>query len=747
MDWTAVRADTLVTTLRPHRRRLRRRAAADATVAALAGLVGAATVAVAVDAVVGMSSTGRIATDATVIVAAAIVAVVVVSRNLRLAADPLHLARRIDRGSGETDAVANAVDLAASGTTASPSLVALAVDRARRTAASLDPATVVDRRPLRTSLGALAFLTTLATLAVALWPGVVRAVVPRLLVPTGDHPPYTRLTFAVSVDPQPPLHGRAATIRADLTGPTLPRRATAVFLGGGSPDRIPMVETARGRFRLRLERLARDGGFYIDTPHGRSRRHALDAVALPAVERVRLRYDYPAYTGRSPTIERLGSGGIEALEGTEVTVEAKSNLPLARGTLKLETEERTRTVRLRSVEGEPRRVRGSFRLRASGSYTLRLRSRASARSRRRRGPLTSRPDRPPDVRLLRPRSEVTAPARTAVPLSIRADDDVGVGRLWLRVRLRRRGRATRLSVPIARPGSATAARTTELRPSSVGARPGDVLVCRAMATDVHPTAQRGRSRRVTIRVVGPSPSERTRLLTTLEALADEKETLRDRAASLADRIAEGGSPTGGQERRAAKVQAAKEAYREGLKRAARRAGAAASGTKPLRRAAASLRSELRSIPRGGSAAAKESVARLRRLAKALDGSRGLQRAIAALRSGGATRSSAGDPATSGAAARADDTAWASGRLLRRTLSALEAASSRSERGASPPEGKGAPDRPAAGEDGGRTAAPPAVAPRGLDLLPGRYRSLAEAYFRRLASDAERPAPPSPDDRQ
>ena len=47
----------------------------------------------------------------------------------------------------------------------------------------------------------------------------------RLIDPTGDHPPFTLVTFEVEVSPETIYHGSPASISARLSGPDLPDRA------------------------------------------------------------------------------------------------------------------------------------------------------------------------------------------------------------------------------------------------------------------------------------------------------------------------------------------------------------------------------------------------------------------------------------------------------------------------------------------------------------------------------------------
>ena len=67
--------------------------------------------------------------------------------------------------------------------------------------------------------------------------------------------------------------------------------------------------------------------YWIMQGESRSKQYRIDVLPAASMEIVSLRYDFPAYTGLEPEIIEHG-GDIRALEGTTVTVEVRSTLPL-----------------------------------------------------------------------------------------------------------------------------------------------------------------------------------------------------------------------------------------------------------------------------------------------------------------------------------------------------------------------------------------------------------------------------------
>jgi len=164
-----------------------------------------------------------------------------------------------------------------------------------KTARLIKARSVVDRTTLRRN--ALIALCTGALVLLSLWPlwEVHRAVLPRLLNPWSDHPPYTPLDFAVDFTPRQIHAGQAAVIDVRITGTTFtkpPSEADAVLLGNdGEQTRVPLGSTystgdakESRSFTLRFSRVDRKMRFYINTPSGRSPTYTLPVLVAPPAE-------------------------------------------------------------------------------------------------------------------------------------------------------------------------------------------------------------------------------------------------------------------------------------------------------------------------------------------------------------------------------------------------------------------------------------------------------------------------------
>ncbi len=300
-------------------------------------LLAAGLAALAVDAVLGLYPSGLIAIDVLLLGLFLVAAGYIARQSWRNRFNPRRVARQIELRLGLLNSrLINSVDFidAPSGSY-SPQLVRQSVQKGEELAAQLSSFEVVDLwRPWRAVAAAVGAILVLLIVYLAA-PRVFAMVVPRYLDPTGDHPPFSLLSFEIAVSPQTVYQGKPATISATLDGPDRPDRANLVFVDGKDRQRLPMFLNEEGVFVLPIERAEKTREFYIETPKGRSTRSLFSVLAVPSFERAEVRYQFPKYTGWSSTGNELDDRGIRALEGTEIFVSATATMPLRSGKLEI----------------------------------------------------------------------------------------------------------------------------------------------------------------------------------------------------------------------------------------------------------------------------------------------------------------------------------------------------------------------------------------------------------------------------
>ncbi|HUE13944.1 MAG TPA: hypothetical protein VMR25_07265 [Planctomycetaceae bacterium] len=465
---------------------------------ALCLLLAAVLAALAVDAVLGLYPSALIAVDVLILVLFLGLAAYIARQSWRNRFNPRRVARQIELRLGLLDSrFINSVDfLDAPNSSCSPQLVRQSVQKGEELAAQISSIEAVDLwRPWRAMAAAFGAICVLVVAYLAA-PRVFAMVVPRYLDPTGDHPPFSLLSFEIAVSPQSVYQGKPATISATLDGPDQPDRANLVFVDGKERQRLPMFRNEEGVFVLPIERAEKSREFFIETPKGRSTRHLFTVLAVPSFGKAEVRYQFPKYTGWPSTSHELDGREIRALEGTEILVSATATMPLRSARLEIFNPDgkapgaigdAKKTVTLEPDGNDVSTVAGRFTLAANGHYRLTLLGVNGAESHEQReGTLICVPDQLPQVAIVDPEPLVAAVEGWKVPVTVQAVDDVGIDRIVLFAGVNGWGPdPTPLKLEATQPTAVQGHYTFDL--AKLGARAGDIITYYASAYDNHPS--------------------------------------------------------------------------------------------------------------------------------------------------------------------------------------------------------------------------------------------------------------------
>lgn len=200
-------------------------------------------------------------------------------------------------------------------------------------------------------------------------------------------------------------------------------------------------------------------------------------LSLPArIERIDLRYEYPAAFGMPPRLEEDG-GDIYGPVGTRVRLSIQTDKPVSGGAMNLSGAPNV----LLSASGAT--LEGELTIRGDGSYRIAL---TNADGRRGDGEteyfIRTLEDRPPDVRILRPATDRDVTPIEEVSIEARADDDFGVAAFDLVFAVAGREET---AVPFARAGGDTTVSGRQtIYVEDLGVQPGDLVTYYARARDV-----------------------------------------------------------------------------------------------------------------------------------------------------------------------------------------------------------------------------------------------------------------------
>ncbi|MCA1685699.1 MAG: DUF4175 domain-containing protein, partial [Planctomycetia bacterium] len=159
--------------------------------------------------------------------------------------------------------------------------------------------------------------------------------------------------------------------------------------------------------------------YYLTGGDAESLKYHLKVLPAPMVTAVSVDYEFPAYTGVPPRKDVEG-GEIEAIEGTRVTVKARTNEPAVSAYFDFISKgQQNKNPRMEVSETDPRLLVGTFEVQDSGTYTIKFKTTGGQVN---PDPVVydikAIPDKPPtEVAFLRPdKPEITVPSNVQVPM-------------------------------------------------------------------------------------------------------------------------------------------------------------------------------------------------------------------------------------------------------------------------------------------------------------------------------------------
>jgi len=208
-------------------------------------------------------------------------------------------------------------------------------------------------------------------------------------------------------------------IRASVSGFDPDAVEVHVRFGEGAQwERAPMKPAADGAFEFTVYALREPFSYYVTSRGTRSPEHRISVVEVPRVERMRLTYEYPSWTGLKPETDER-SRDIRAVAGTKVNVEVQTSAPLDSPSLLVNGDSSP-------LSGEGVWTRGTLELKEDGQYRI------NARVGDELVPLTDEyqitlvEDQLPTIEVAKPGRDWQASSIEEVPVRVRATDDFRV---------------------------------------------------------------------------------------------------------------------------------------------------------------------------------------------------------------------------------------------------------------------------------------------------------------------------------
>lgn len=455
----------------------------------------------------------------------------------------LSLARTLDRAAGAEGEILSGVSLAESDARSaawSPltsGLAQMAVARAAELARRAPETEVIPARPLRRSYASFGALCAVALLLVLCMPNLASTQWWRFADPYGDHPPWSAVQLQVEPGDAEVVYGKGLDVFVTPSGPPVDEVELVIGATADSPgETLLMLPETDGRWSAALTGLVKPTDYFVRATGARSRKYRIEILTVPRIEEVGFEIIPPSYTNRPAYHGPLPKEGIAGLPGTEVKLRARSNRPLAGGTLAFDSGSAQR--RLKAGQTGDSEVAGSFVIERNDRIEIQVVDTAGQQSSESfTAPVTVLADEAPAIQLVQPQEFSFATPDIELPVSLAAEDDYGVQN----VRIFRKagdGEYEADDVPVAAPPPTRWSQVVPLSISTLGLKPGDELRVFARAEDNRPESPQGAESAVsTIRIISQEDFERmVRAEKGLEMLLAKYQEARRRVESAADEV-------------------------------------------------------------------------------------------------------------------------------------------------------------------------------------------------------------------
>jgi hypothetical protein len=230
--------------------------------------------------------------------------------------------------------------------------------------------------------------------------------------------------------------GSSVEIVAEIKNPDgEPREATLFVAYDGEAEAAkPMqADKTRQRFALTESAIKRSFKYRVEVGDSQSEVFAVTVRDKPTIVDVQVTYRYPAYLDRKPDVVNLKTPDLDAPQYTvaDLRIRASEAINEKRSYVQLDTK---RTGRLE--EDGKAMVVENLPLLKDGTYTIHLTTVSNvADPEPRPNRIRVTPDRPPTVEIIKPGRQLVSAPGSEVAVMMRANDDHGIGRLRLEMKV------------------------------------------------------------------------------------------------------------------------------------------------------------------------------------------------------------------------------------------------------------------------------------------------------------------------
>jgi hypothetical protein len=297
---------------------------------------------------------------------------------------------------------------------ANPVLGLLAKD-AQGVARGIEPQSLVGRREYRTVAAAAVVAVLASVWLLALAPQNWRYGSRYFLIGWASDSFAPPQSITVAPGDATVKRGANLTVTATSHG-FVPVQAKIVAQFENAPwESVAMQPQGGGSFRFSFYGVHQPLKYYALASGVRSREYRVDVVDMPNVERIRIHYDYPEWTGLDDRTQEVGTL-IQGVTGTVVRLEIHSDRPLRGGELRLNDQPV-------ALESNGTQSEATIELQESGEYYLADRFGDEWVRLTDDQPVIVVDDKAPTISAVKPGRDASATNIEEVHLKFRANDD------------------------------------------------------------------------------------------------------------------------------------------------------------------------------------------------------------------------------------------------------------------------------------------------------------------------------------
>ncbi|SHI87162.1 hypothetical protein SAMN02745181_1081 [Rubritalea squalenifaciens DSM 18772] len=307
-------------------------------------------------------------------------------------------------------------------------------------AAELKKLQLSKQLPLKWITGSIASILVIfgiITLLQKSFPEAYLVVSQRILEPSSDTPPFTRLRFELTQENQTTFYGGENLVKASITGDEIKEQVTCLVRNRetGEIETTSTFQQDESTYSRKFTNIV--SGFDVAFACGKARSNWLPVEVLlqPKFTSAQITVTPPSYTKQQEVSFPLEGNEIKVIEGSTVTLEITSNRPLSGGTLTLTPLTKDETQAPEIILGtSDNSSTATFKWVARRSSDLSciihdVRSTPSSSSLDLT--ISTSADLPPIPELESPNRMVLATPKAKIPLRGRVEDDHGIDSVML----------------------------------------------------------------------------------------------------------------------------------------------------------------------------------------------------------------------------------------------------------------------------------------------------------------------------